>query len=142
MKEKETDKQAAVTNEKLKALQTAMDKIEKSYGKGSIMRMGEQNIEAIPVIPTGSIGLNAALGVGVVIPEEESLRFTVRNHLVKQHWLFMPLQKPRKQVVLPHLLMRNTLLTVSMLRSWVLKPTTFSCLSRIMASKRWRLQSN
>lgn len=64
MKEKETDKQAAVTNEKLKALQTAMDKIEKSYGKGSIMRMGEQNIEAIPVIPTGSIGLNAALGVG------------------------------------------------------------------------------
>ena len=64
MKEKETDKQAAVNTEKLKALQTAMDKIEKSYGKGSIMRMGEQNIEAIPVIPTGSIGLNAALGVG------------------------------------------------------------------------------
>jgi len=53
-----------VNTEKLKALQTAMDKIEKSYGKGSIMRMGEQNIEAIPVIPTGSIGLNAALGVG------------------------------------------------------------------------------
>ncbi|HEY5571035.1 MAG TPA: recombinase RecA [Bacteroidales bacterium] len=64
MKEKENEKQAAVNTEKLKALQTAMDKIEKSYGKGSIMRMGEQNIEAIPVIPTGSIGLNAALGVG------------------------------------------------------------------------------
>ncbi|MDD4636405.1 MAG: recombinase RecA [Bacteroidales bacterium] len=64
MKEKENEKQAAVNNEKLKALQTAMDKIEKSYGKGSIMRMGEENIEAIPVIPTGSIGLNAALGVG------------------------------------------------------------------------------
>ena len=64
MKEKENEKQAAVNSEKLKALQTAMDKIEKSYGKGSIMRMGEQNIEAIPVIPTGSIGLNAALGVG------------------------------------------------------------------------------
>jgi len=64
MKEKENEKQAAVNSEKLKALQTAMDKIEKSYGKGSIMRMGEENIDAIPVIPTGSIGLNAALGVG------------------------------------------------------------------------------
>ncbi|MDD2525176.1 MAG: recombinase RecA [Bacteroidales bacterium] len=64
MKEKENEKQANVNSEKLKALQTAMDKIEKSYGKGSIMRMGEQNIETIPVIPTGSVALNAALGVG------------------------------------------------------------------------------
>ena len=50
--------------EKLKALQAAMDKIEKSYGHGAIMRMGDDEIEAIDVIPTGSIGLNAALGVG------------------------------------------------------------------------------
>jgi recombination protein RecA len=64
MKEKENEKQTNVNSEKLKALQTAMDKIEKSYGKGSIMRMGEQNIETIPVIPTGSVALNAALGVG------------------------------------------------------------------------------
>ncbi len=51
-------------NDKLKALQAAMDKIEKSFGKGSIMKMGEENIEEIEVIPTGSIGLNSALGVG------------------------------------------------------------------------------
>lgn len=51
-------------NEKLKALQAAMDKIEKSFGKGSIMKMGNANVEAVEVIPTGSIGLNAALGVG------------------------------------------------------------------------------
>ena len=51
-------------NDKLKALQAAMDKIEKSFGKGSIMKMGEENIEEIEVIPTGSIGLNNALGVG------------------------------------------------------------------------------
>lgn len=51
-------------NEKLKALQAAMDKIEKSFGKGSIMKMGDENIEQIEVIPTGSIGLNTALGVG------------------------------------------------------------------------------
>lgn len=50
--------------EKLKALQAAMDKIEKNFGKGSIMKMGNDNIEKIEVIPTGSIGLNAALGVG------------------------------------------------------------------------------
>ena len=51
-------------SEKLKALQAAMDKIEKSFGKGSIMKMGDDNIEPVEVIPTGSIGLNVALGVG------------------------------------------------------------------------------
>ena len=51
-------------SEKLKALQMAMAKIEKDFGKGSIMKMGEENIEHVDVIPTGSIGLNAALGVG------------------------------------------------------------------------------
>ncbi|MGL5919750.1 MAG: recombinase RecA, partial [Bacteroidales bacterium] len=50
--------------EKLKALQSAMDKIEKSYGKGSIMKMGSQDVEEVAVIPSGSIGLNMALGVG------------------------------------------------------------------------------
>lgn len=50
--------------EKLKALQAATDKIEKSYGKGAIMKMGDQVIDEIAVIPTGSVALNAALGVG------------------------------------------------------------------------------
>ncbi len=50
--------------EKLKALQAAMSKIEKDFGKGSIMRMGDEQIENVEVIPTGSIALNAALGVG------------------------------------------------------------------------------
>ncbi len=53
-----------VSGEKLKALQAAMDKIEKSYGRGAIMKMGDDHVEEIAVIPTGSIGLNAALGVG------------------------------------------------------------------------------
>ena len=48
----------------MKALQAAMSKIEKDFGKGSIMRMGDERIEHVDVIPTGSIGLNAALGVG------------------------------------------------------------------------------
>jgi len=50
--------------EKLKALQAAMSKIEKDFGKGSIMRMGDEHVENVDVIPTGSISLNAALGVG------------------------------------------------------------------------------
>ncbi len=60
----EENQRIAPSAEKLKALQAAMDKIEKSYGKGSIMKMGEDQIENIEVIPTGSIALNAALGVG------------------------------------------------------------------------------
>ena len=50
--------------DKLKALQAAMDKIEKDFGKGAIMKLGANKVEEIEVIPTGSIGLNAALGVG------------------------------------------------------------------------------
>ncbi len=68
MAKKESDELNFQTNmassEKLKALQAAMDKIEKSYGKGSIMKLGDNNVQEIEVIPTGSIALNAALGVG------------------------------------------------------------------------------
>ena len=51
-------------NEKLKALQLAMDKIGKDYGKGAIMRMGDTEVIDVAVIPTGSVGLNIAMGVG------------------------------------------------------------------------------
>ena len=50
--------------DKLKALQAAMDRIEKNFGKGSIMKLGDENIQEIEVIPTGSLGLDVALGVG------------------------------------------------------------------------------
>ena len=49
---------------KLAALKLTMDKIDKAYGKGTIMRMGERQVEKVPVIPTGSLGLDMALGVG------------------------------------------------------------------------------
>jgi len=63
---KKEEKQEALTpqQEKMKALMAAMQKIEKDFGKGSIMKLGEEKIENVEVIPTGSIGLNAALGVG------------------------------------------------------------------------------
>ena len=61
---KKTDDIFDEKSEKLKALQAAMSKIEKDFGKGSIMKLGDEQIEKVEVIPTGSIALNAALGVG------------------------------------------------------------------------------
>lgn len=58
------DEKENKNSEKMKALQAAMDKIEKTYGKGSIMKMGDEKVEDIAVIPSGSIGLDVALGVG------------------------------------------------------------------------------
>lgn len=63
-KDKEAAAPANSQEGKLKALQAAMAKIEKDFGKGSIMKLGDEEIENVDVIPTGSIGLNAALGVG------------------------------------------------------------------------------
>lgn len=64
MAKKDIEGSAAPQSEKLKALQAAMSKIEKDFGKGSIMRMGDESTDNIEVIKSGSIGLDAALGVG------------------------------------------------------------------------------
>ena len=53
-----------VSADKLKVLSAVMDKIEKDFGKGSIMRMSSENVADVPVIPTGSVTLDMALGVG------------------------------------------------------------------------------
>ena len=64
MAKKEETEGLNAQQEKLKALQAAMSKIEKDFGKGSIMKLGDEQVENVEVIPTGSIALNAALGVG------------------------------------------------------------------------------
>ena len=51
-------------NEKLKALQLAVDKLDKTYGKGTIMKLGDKSVIEADVIPTGSLGLDIALGTG------------------------------------------------------------------------------
>lgn len=56
--------QKDVSKEKLKALQLTIDKIEKNYGKGAIMKMGADAIVDVPAISSGSIGVDLALGVG------------------------------------------------------------------------------
>ncbi len=69
-----------------------MSKIEKDFGKGSIMKMGDQQVESVDVIPTGSIGLNAALGVGglprgriiEIFGPESSGKTTLAIHIIAE----------------------------------------------------------
>ena len=61
---KEMNDAEAAKLEKLKVLSSTLEKIEKNYGKGSVMKMGDRPLMEVEVIPTGSIGLDSALGVG------------------------------------------------------------------------------
>ena len=61
---KEQANVSTANSEKIKALQLTIDKIEKNFGKGSIMRMGDNVVENVPVISSGSISLDLALGIG------------------------------------------------------------------------------
>ncbi len=55
---------AEINKEKMKALQLTIDRMEKSYGKGAVMKLGDEAIEKIEVISSGSLGLDIALGIG------------------------------------------------------------------------------
>ena len=99
---------------KLKALQAAMAKIEKDFGKGSIMKLGDEHVENIEVIPTGSIALDNAL----------------------------PSQRLRRLAVSLLSLMQSTLSTVSMRLNWALMLITCGFHNQIMVSRRCRLQTS
>jgi recombination protein RecA len=65
MAKKDTDKKLQAEKEaKLKALKLTLDKLDKTYGKGTVMKMGDAPVEEVDVIPSGSLGLDLALGVG------------------------------------------------------------------------------
>jgi recombination protein RecA len=78
--------------EKLKALQLTLDKLEKSYGKGTVMKLGDQAIESIESISTGSISLDIALGIGGVpkgrvieiYGPESSGKTTLATHIIAE----------------------------------------------------------
>ena len=78
--------------EKLKALKLTIDKIDKDYGKGSVMMMNEKSQDALEVISTGSIGLDAALGVGglpkgrivEIYGPESSGKTTIAIHVIAE----------------------------------------------------------
>ena len=78
--------------EKMKALKLTMDKIDKDYGKGSVMLMNEKSTEPMEVISTGSIGLDIALGVGgipkgrviEIYGPESSGKTTIATHIIAE----------------------------------------------------------
>jgi recombination protein RecA len=78
--------------DKLKALQLTLDKLEKSYGKGAVMKLGDKPMEAIESISTGSIGLDIALGIGGVpkgrvieiYGPESSGKTTLATHIIAE----------------------------------------------------------
>lgn len=82
----------AASNDKLKALQLTLDKLEKSYGKGSVMKLGDAPIEAMEAISTGSLGLDIALGIGGVpkgrvieiYGPESSGKTTLATHIIAE----------------------------------------------------------
>jgi recombination protein RecA len=88
--EKSTDMSA--NSEKLKALKLTMDKIEKDYGKGSVMMMNERAVTEMEVISTGSIGLDVALGIGglprgrvvEIYGPESSGKTTIATHVIAE----------------------------------------------------------
>ncbi len=91
-KDKKLTKTAAIANDKKEAIQTAMKNIEKVYGKGAIMRLGDQTNLNVEVIPTGSLALDLALGIGGVpkgriieiYGPESSGKTTLALHIVAQ----------------------------------------------------------
>ena len=78
--------------EKMKALKLTLDKIDKDYGKGSVMMMGEKGEQQQEVISTGSIGLDAALGIGglprgrviEIYGPESSGKTTIATHVIAE----------------------------------------------------------
>ncbi|HAP02332.1 MAG TPA: recombinase RecA [Bacteroidetes bacterium] len=83
---------ANIPSEKLKALKLAMDKLDKDYGKGTVMKLGDQTIDAIEAISTGSLGLDMALGIGglpkgrvvEIYGPESSGKTTLATHVIAE----------------------------------------------------------
>ena len=90
-KEKETEV-VNISEERKKALKVAIDKIEKDFGKGSIMRLGDKPAVAVETIPTGALSLDVALGIGgvprgriiEVYGPEASGKTTLAQHIVAE----------------------------------------------------------
>ena len=82
---------------KLKALQLTLDKLDKTYGKGSVMRLGDVAHQDVDAISSGSLGLDIALGVGGY-PTGRVIEIYGPESSVKQHLRFMPWQNVKRLV--------------------------------------------
>ena len=99
-----TDKTTETTgnnSEKLKALKLTMDKLEKDYGKGSVMMLGDKAETMQEVISTGSIGLDVALGIGglprgrvvEIYGPESSGKTTIATHVIAEAQRMRPVSR-------------------------------------------------
>ena len=100
----------AATADREKALATALQQIEKQHGKGSIMRLGEQETVKIAAIPTGSVALDVALGVGG-LPRGRIVEIYVPNPPARRRWLCTQSLMPRLKAASVPLLTPSTLST-------------------------------
>ena len=114
---KEKEKAPENGNDKLKNLDAALKSINKNFGQGAAMRLGEKPIDEIEVIPTGSLSLDVALGVGGVprgrvveiYGPESSGKTTVALHIIAE---------AQKTAELRHLLTQSMPLTPCMRQNW------------------------
>src|SRR6187200_3328535 len=91
-KTEKTPDMSTTNNEKLKALKLTMDKLEKDYGKGSVMMLGDKAEATQEVISTGSLGLDVALGIGglprgrviEIYGPESSGKTTIATHVIAE----------------------------------------------------------
>ena len=93
-KKKTTVAPAAPASDKKKALETAMAQIERAYGKGSIMRLGDNTRVVVEGIPTGSLALDVALGIGGV-PRGRIIEIYGPSPPARPPWLFTSWPRPR-----------------------------------------------
>ena len=127
MAKKEEELQDGNVSGKLRALQAAMAKIEKDFGKGSIMKLGDEQIENVDVIPTGSLALNAALGVGGY-PKGRIIEIYGPKH--------------KRLAVSRHSSMPNTPSTASMRPNSAAMSTICSSRSPTTANRHWKLPTS
>ena len=91
---------------KLKALELTLDKLDKAYGKGTVMKMGDNIVENVEVISSGSLGLDYALGVGgyprgrvvEIYGPESSGKTTLTLHAIARH-IRLLVNKDRKVIL-------------------------------------------
>ena len=130
-----SEKSEKQSNDRTKALDTALAQIERQFGKGSVMKMGDRGPQVVEVIPTGSIALDIALGIGglprgrivEIYGPESSGKTTVALHAIQMH---------NVKVASQHLSTRNTRWIQSMPANSVLISTRSLSHSQILVSKR------
>ena len=87
-----------IDENKLKALESAMAQIERNYGKGAVMKLGDNAHLNVETVPSGSLSLDIALGVGGV-PKGRELRYMDLSQVVRLRLHFIWSQKYKKEAV-------------------------------------------